>query len=41
MENEYFKFYQKNGWVILRNFFKKDKIEKIKRELIKKTKKKK
>ena len=40
MENEYFKFYQKNGWVILRNFFKKDKIEKIKRELIKKTKKK-
>ena len=39
MEN-YVKTYQKNGWVIIRNFFKKKKIEKIKKEVTSLIKKK-
>ena len=40
MEKNIIKFYKKNGWVIVRNFFNKKYIQKIKIELLKNSKKK-
>ena len=34
------KFYKKNGWMIVRNFFNKKYLKNIKREILKKTKNK-
>ena len=40
MKTEHIKFYKKNGWIIIRDVFRKNYIQKIKKELLKQTKNK-